>query len=36
LFEKLGTKHKGKIEATIRHMKEEGNNLKKALETKAG
>jgi hypothetical protein len=35
LFEKLGKSHKGKIEATKRHMKEEGENLKKALETRA-
>lgn len=36
LFEKLGKSHKGKIEATKRHMKEEGENLKRALETKSG
>ena len=32
LFEKLHKKHKGKIEATEQHMKEEGENLKRALE----
>ena len=32
LFEKLHKKHKSKIEATVQHMKEEGENLKKALE----
>ena len=32
LFEKLHKKHKGKIEATEKHMKEEGENLKRALE----
>ena len=32
LFVRLHKKHKGKIEATEQHMKEEGQNLKKALE----
>jgi len=32
LFERLHKRHKGKIEATKRHMKEEGENLKRALE----
>jgi len=32
LFEKLHKKHKNKIEATEQHMKEEGENLKRALE----
>jgi len=32
LFKKLHQKHKNKIEATEQHMKEEGENLKKALE----
>ena len=32
LFEKLHKKHKVKIEATEQHMKEEGENLKRALE----
>jgi uncharacterized protein YndB with AHSA1/START domain len=31
-FEKLHKRHKGKIEATEQHMKEEGENLKKTLE----
>ena len=32
LFRKLHKKHEHKIEATERHMKEEGENLKRALE----
>ena len=32
LFKKLHKKHENKIEATEQHMKEEGENLKKALE----
>jgi hypothetical protein len=32
LFKRLHKKHKSKIEATEQHMKEEGENLKKALE----
>jgi hypothetical protein len=32
LFKKMHKKHEGKIEATERHMREEGENLKKALE----
>ena len=32
LFKKLHRKHKNKIEATEQHMKEEGENLKRALE----
>ena len=32
LFERMHPKHKGKIEATERHMREEGENLKKAVE----
>ena len=32
LFEKMHKNHKKKIEATEQHMKEEGQNLKKALE----
>ena len=32
LFVRLHKKHKGKIEATEQHMKEEGQNLKRALE----
>jgi hypothetical protein len=32
LFKKVHKKHKNKIEATEQHMKEEGENLKKALE----
>jgi hypothetical protein len=32
LFRKMHKKHKDKIEATERHMREEGENLKKALE----
>jgi hypothetical protein len=32
LFEKLHKNHKGKIEATEQHMKEEGENIKRALE----
>ena len=32
LFERMHRKHKGKIEATRQHMKEEGENLKKAVE----
>lgn len=32
LFKKLHKKHKHKIEATAQHMKEEGENLKKAVE----
>jgi hypothetical protein len=32
LFKKTHKKHKHKIEATERHMKEEGENLKRALE----
>lgn len=32
LFEKMHRKHKGKIEATEQHMREEGENLKRALE----
>ena len=32
LFEKAHPKHKGKIDATERHIREEGQNLKKALE----
>lgn len=32
LFEKLHRKHRNKIESTEQHMKEEGENLKKALE----
>ena len=35
LFERLHKKHKGKIEATKRHMKEEGENLKRAVERDA-
>ena len=34
LFKKLHKKHKNKIEATEQHMKEEGENLKRALENK--
>ncbi len=34
LFIKMHKKHKDKIEATEQHMKEEGQNLKKALEIK--
>jgi hypothetical protein len=33
LFEKMHKQHKHKIEATEKHMKEEGENLKKALES---
>lgn len=36
LFEKVAKAHQGKIEATKQHMKEEGQNLKKALETRTG
>lgn len=36
LFERMHARHKGKIEATQRHMIEEGENLKKAVEAKAG
>jgi hypothetical protein len=36
LFERLHEKHKGKIEATERHMREEGENLKRALEEGKG
>ena len=36
LFERIAKRHKGKIDATKQHMKEEGQNLKKALETKTG
>lgn len=32
LFKRLHKKHEGKIDATERHMREEGENLKKALE----
>lgn len=32
LFERMHPKHKGKIEATERHMREEGENLKRAVE----
>jgi hypothetical protein len=32
LFERLHKKHKNKIEATEQHMKEEGENLKRAVE----
>jgi len=32
LFKRLHKRHKNKIEATEQHMKEEGENLKKALE----
>jgi len=32
LFKKLHKKHKNKIEATKQHMKEEGENLNRALE----
>ena len=32
LFKRIARKHRGKIEAIERHMKEEGENLKKALE----
>jgi hypothetical protein len=32
LFKKLHKKHENKIEATEEHMKEEGGNLKRALE----
>jgi hypothetical protein len=32
LFEKMHKEHKYKIDATQRHMKEEGENLKRALE----
>ena len=34
LFKRLHKKHKNKIEATEQHMREEGENLKKALEEK--
>jgi len=34
LFKKMHKKHKYKIEATEQHMKEEGENLKRALENK--
>ena len=36
LFERMHPKHKGKIEATECHMREEGENLKKALEKEHG
>lgn len=36
LFKKMHKKHEHKIEATERHMKEEGENLKKALEAGKG
>ena len=32
LFERVAKRHNGKIEATKQHMKEEGENLKRALE----
>ncbi|MFC1920563.1 SRPBCC family protein [Chloroflexota bacterium] len=32
LFKKMHKAHPGKLEASIKHMKEEGENLKKALE----
>jgi hypothetical protein len=36
IFERLAKGHKGKIEATRQHMKEEGRNLKEALEGRTG
>jgi hypothetical protein len=36
LFEKLAKKHENKIDATQRHMKEEGENLKRAVEKATG
>jgi len=35
LFERVAKRHKEKIEATKQHMKEEGQNLKKAVEIRA-
>ena len=36
LFERMHPKHKGKIDATERHMREEGENLKRAVEEEHG
>ena len=36
LFERVARRHKGKIESMKQHMEEEGQNLKKALETRTG
>jgi hypothetical protein len=36
LFANMHPKHKGKIEATERHMREEGENLKRAVEKAKG
>jgi hypothetical protein len=36
LFKRMHPKHKGKIEATERHMREEGEILKKAVEESTG